>query len=353
MLIVLALHSLWMIKAQTEYRKAYIITNSNDTLFGTIDFTGDENLYVKCRFKNASHQITEYKPFDIKGFRFIDGKYYVSKYSKSRDQIKPIFAEYLVKAIRNLYYYRDYTSHFLIDYHLDTTTDIPYYQKIVNRDDVNYYYNSTLHIGYLKNYFSDCKAITDTIDKIETPTVENLVALTKRYHHLVCGDSGCIVYYKPRPKFSVAIEPVYGMNQYQRMDIEDRPNFIVEYGLLAYIWLPTANENLYFKTGYMYSQFTAYGYVTSLYRIPIGFEYVFPNQWIKPTFGIGVNAFFEGENSLYQGTAPTIYASAGLLIKINKFVYWEISLQSDLLAFNYYTHLLLSDGGETGLFFKF
>ena len=78
-IIVLLLTSIG-VWAQRDYRKGYIITNEQDTIFGWVDYRGDIRNAKVCSFKKSeTGQATEYTPLDIVAYRYIDSKYYVSK----------------------------------------------------------------------------------------------------------------------------------------------------------------------------------------------------------------------------------------------------------------------------------
>ena len=96
------------IQAQRDYRKGYIITNQQDTVYGWIDYRGDIRNSKVCSFKKTeTDQATEYSPSDIAAYRFINSKFYVSKNVGSEYVPKLVFLEYLVNGLANLYYFRD------------------------------------------------------------------------------------------------------------------------------------------------------------------------------------------------------------------------------------------------------
>ena len=106
------------VQAQRDYRKGYIITNRQDTIYGWIDYRGDIRNSKVCSFKKTENdQATEYSPSDILAYRFIDSKFYVSKNVGTADAPNQVFLEYLVNGLANLYYFRDENSndHYYIE----------------------------------------------------------------------------------------------------------------------------------------------------------------------------------------------------------------------------------------------
>ncbi len=332
------------LNAQNDYRKGYILTLNQDTVFGEIRFRGDMANSLKCTFKDNTGFIRDYKPDEIKSYRYLNGKYYISKIVKNDNATVNLFAEYLVQGKKNLYYYRNNSgTHFLIDFINDTLTEIPYHEDIVKIEDVNYLKTSTLHIGYLKTYFNDCPAVFDEIDKISKPYFENLVKLTKNYHHFVCKDSGCIVYYKPERPLRFGIEPVFGISDLRRMN----SGIATEKGVYIYLWLPRSNENLYFKTGIFNLKDTILFNNSnfSIDRIPFDLEYLFPYKIIKPKVDFGINAY-------YFQTLMSISTSIGFLIKAKDHIFFDLSFSSDLMNLSLQPHFFISHSFEFGLLFK-
>lgn len=142
--------------AQEDIRKGFIIDSVGDTIHGMIDFQGDMKNSEECIFYDKNAQPITYKPFDIQGYRFNGGKFYVSKKVEANDTLFEIFAEYIVDATKDLFYYRDMKGfHYLISYDDSTLVEIPYKEKVIRKNGEKYLYESTKHIGYLKTYFDD------------------------------------------------------------------------------------------------------------------------------------------------------------------------------------------------------
>ena len=104
--------------AQSDFRPGYIIYNNGDTLTGLIDYKGNQANARKCVFKlSKDDQEEKFTPEDIKAYRFIDSKYYVSKKILTEDSIETqLFLEYLIDGIVDVFYYRDLSDeNYLID----------------------------------------------------------------------------------------------------------------------------------------------------------------------------------------------------------------------------------------------
>ena len=106
-LFVLVFLHFFFIKSysQSDFRNAYVITNENDTIKGFIDYKGNNSNARKCLFrKKEDGEILEFSPEQIKSYRFLNGKYYVSKSIQNKDKIESKFLEYLIDGIVDIYY---------------------------------------------------------------------------------------------------------------------------------------------------------------------------------------------------------------------------------------------------------
>jgi hypothetical protein len=330
--------------AQPELRDGYIIKLSGDTLFGKVQFHDDVKNSTICNFYQGSNNPESFKPGEISSYRYINGKFYITKVVKTKALISKIFVEYLVKGRKDLYYFRDAVGdHFLINRSNDTVVEVPYSLNIVNKDGTNYFKESTVHKGYLKTYFNECPDLFPRIDAIAKPETDNLISLTKQYHKLTCGDSGCIVYGKPKAQFKMFFEPYVGFTNWKG----SAENYS-HYGAYVYFWLPRSSERLYFKTGVIVSKI--YDDKTySLVKIPLQLEYIRSDKLVRPKVDLGVNFYSVHE----MGGTVTLAANTGFLFQVNKYAAIDINVGSDIWAFTFGTPWFLNYSVGTGLCIQF
>jgi len=344
LLIAALLCSYFVVSAQDDYRDGYIIMPNDSLVYGQVNFRDDMRNSKECTFKDKANNVKTFTPENIKAYCITGGKYYVSKYLKTNESVIHLFAEYLVEGDKSLYYYRDMGgNHFLIDYKSDTLMVIPYKEEVVNIDGTNYLREPQDQRRILKAYFKDCPAIFSKIDKLNKPYFDNLVSITKEYYHLTCGDSGCTVYYKPKPLFKIAIEPQYGVSHFSKY-LLGNSSYQTNFGVNIYLWLPRSNENLYIKTG-----LTSYSQDFTLIKIPIQFEYVFPYRIFKPKVDVGFNYYRIRPEGMGLNTA----LSVGVLIKASDYMYFDFSVETDLFNMSYESKLLLLQAATVGLYLKF
>mgnify|MGYP001384162780 CR=1 FL=1 len=311
---------------QSEFRPGVIMAGSNDSVTGLIDYRNDIQNTLQCRFKADSVNSRIYRPFEIYGYRFTSGKFYISKYIRKKEKTEPFFVEFLVKGKKNLYYMRDESGgHFLIDYHQDTLTEVRYKVDHFHENGYDGIGESKIHQGYLKTYFNDCPSLSKDIERIQVPDINNMVSLTKKYNYLTCGDSGCIVFYKKPYRFRVDVEFRFGMIQYWEYSKSFKP----QYSGLAHFWIPHSNERMYLVAGFAYSELVNYNIKYSIYKVPLKFEYRFPYKVIVPRFEGGVNFMTIGDKYGLGILGLNFPMSAGVMIYPGQFIGLNLGVEGE------------------------
>jgi hypothetical protein len=329
--------------AQTDFRPGYVIKPGGDTLFGEIDYRSDLLMGEVCRFKiNDKENEIRYSPDDIIGYRFIDSKYYISKEVNG----KRLFLEFLIKGKVSIYYLRDNNGdHYFIEKEGIRITEIPYKQEIRHKGDTDYFYESTEHIGVMKYYMLDAPEFQSRIERMGKPEHKNLIKLAEDYHNKVCKDESCVIYEKKIPLFKISMEIVGGI-YYHNFDYSGDPRTYIiikkylQTGVITNLCMPRTSENLYFRSGIIYSNVDAYktteslyfdgtGYHTlieksdnfkkSLFEIPLQLEYIYPKGIVRPKFAYGIN--------IYAPYDLTYSLMGGLNIKLQKSIYLTVMYQ--------------------------
>ncbi len=335
-----------LLNAQKDLRKGFILNTKTDTIKGMLNYQGDIKNSKACVFYSDLGKKKVFQPFDIYGYKFNGGKFYISKNIIKSDTISQVFAECLVSGQKDIYYYRDYSGyHFLINANDSSLIEIPYKQEIIKIGSKSYLRESTQHIEILKSYFLDCPSIYSQIEKMKKPNTRNLISIAKAYHDEVCGENSCIVYKKQKTSIKIAFEPRTEFTKFK-----ENPNYFEQYGGLLHIWLPASNEKLYLKSGLFYSK---HSNDLSMYKIPLQFEYLFPNKLIRPKFDLGFNVYLLNNPSYSEGMALTLATSGGFLVRLTKFMYLDLSFETDILQFTYETDLFLSHSFGLGTFILF
>ena len=333
------------IHAQTDFRPGFIIKHNGDTLKGEIDYRGDILMGKICTFKTSGNESREYYPADIIGYRFTDSKYYVSKNIDGNH----VFLEFLIDGKVKIYYHRDPEGdRYYIDKEGIGLNEIPYEEKIKyteERAQSNYYLSKSIyHIGLLNIYMQDAPNFQSRIAAVEKPDRASLIKLTKDYQAIVCKNEACIVYEKKLPAVKLGLEIVGGIANYpESVNSLNRHNF--ETGILVHIWMPSANEKLFFKSGILFSSINPDAGKESVYKIPISIEYVYPKGIVQPKLAYGIN--------LYSPFFQSVSLSTGINIKLYKSVYLGITYEIEFIpTFFFVPKEIFSQTILTGLMIK-
>ena len=214
--------------AQSDFKRGYIIKNNNDTIYGII--ANKRNTYSAqyCIFKindQAPKQV--FSPEDIKAYRFLDGKYYISNQITEGDVKKRVFLEYLIKGIVNVYYYEDKEG----EHYFANKTGDSILHELKNSDDVysndesgqngssiflksdaTYHFSKREYIGLLKYMFQDSPKVCDEVDNLLL-SHKSLIKIAREYHNSVCSGDECIVYEKKEAKNQLFFGPIIGLNE--------------------------------------------------------------------------------------------------------------------------------------------
>jgi hypothetical protein len=158
---------------QSDFREGYYITLENDTVYGLIANFNENRNSKTCTFKlNKDAEILKFGPLDIKAYRFTDGKFYISKKSKSKmKKRKSFLLNFYLKGIASLYFYNDIKGeHYLLE-----TKDEKLYELSNEEKELyiegkgKYLVKSNKHIGLLKAALADCLKFRPILKKPNLP----------------------------------------------------------------------------------------------------------------------------------------------------------------------------------------
>lgn len=300
--------------AQTDFREGYYITLENDTVFGLVDYRGEVKNSQVCIFKQEELSApVKFEPTEIQGYRFIDGKFYISNQINTANEEKTVFLEFLVNGITNLYFYRDINNYmyFIEDKNgkLLLLSNEVITSNIEGKGEVQR--NSNKYIGVLRATFADCKEIQPQINNVGLGH-KSLIEITKSYHNYVCDTEECIVYEKKVPSAKVRFAPVLktGVANFH-FDNSIFSNFAFNTevyfgaGFLMSTVFPGINEKLSFEAGLDFNVYNFHGsfeelntytsikefydvYLDLLSLQPtISVKYTFPTGKFRPTVAVG------------------------------------------------------------------
>lgn len=351
--------------AQQNFKSGYVITLSNDTVFGEVQLVGDKEMSEHCVFKEQHGVVKTFTANDINGYCIPKVKYYVSKEFNG----KKIFFEFLIKGRLNVYYLRDGKN--INQYYIENDSlgmqALPYMEEIRRYEgkgiekSYGYLYESTKHNGILKLFMQDAPDVAKDIDRMTKPNHESLIKVAKKYHNIVCDGEACIIY-KQSKTLKIGVEAFAGTISYNRKRSESIDNtFLPQIGVMGTIWLPREGSNLYFKTGLLLTFLKDIDWINSGYgkqngeydlylaqkktiytTIPLILESRFPtNSFIEPKVNVGLNVQIP--------ILLTVRAGVGANFNIGKGIYASIDASGDVGIFNesidYYSYSLSAGVG--------
>lgn len=304
---------------QKGYQPGYIITNTNDTINGTINIKTNYQYSKSCDFiSGADQQKHTYQPNDIKAYRINNMKYYVSREVRIDSVVQRVFLEYLVDGIVKLYYLKEPLNE-LYFIEKDTamvplTNDAKVITKkfkggISGEYETSYLKNSNQYKRILQYLFQESPA---TLKKIPTTAFEykSLVKITEDYHNRVCPDKKCIDYTKSINQ-GVSLEPYIGM-AFSSMKLKtssehaNSSNAVIGMQLRFRAFKGYSNWNFLAGLNYSKNSYQGdFGYTIDIYeytyrihsdysilRLPLTVEYAFPTKQIQPFISLSFNSIF-------------------------------------------------------------
>ena len=345
-LLLIAFLFIGSLKGQSVFHPGYIITNQNDTIQGLIDFRGEVRNAKKCYFKKKStDDAQEYSPFMIKGYRFVDGKYYVSRTIKDNDGKEvQVFLEFLLNGIDDLYFYAEPAiNHYYIEKSDGQLIELTNERNLVSIDGKDYYKESKKYIGLLRYVFGDCPQIYPLINKAKLED-KSLIEITKKYHDYMCEGEKCIIYEKKLPVIRFRFSPLVGWdisflklrNNPEYKKINFRMAGSASGGLIMNTSMPRVNEKMSFQGSISFTKNYFYGtsdlavnsefqevYLhSSFLKLTGGAKYTYPKGTWRPTLLIGGNYIqtmkTDGRRIIETNYNSTIYSNEYTDFKIAK-----------------------------------
>lgn len=311
----------------------YVITYQDDTLHGYIDLRSNYLNSQSCKFFEQRDQNSViYSPDDIKAYKLDNGKYYISGVINIDELSKKVFLEYLVDGIVDLYYLKDFQSHY---YFIQNDTSLVrlsnderhYKDEATGKD---YLVASNQYKKVLKYLLSDSESTTQKLTNIRFD-YKSLINIAVDYHNDVCTEYECINYSR-LSKSNIVTEinagmvnswmglktsPDYATANFSFIGCNVRitsPRIFEQWNLLLGLkyyrnkFYDHFRNELYTGSLKTYEIFSKYDIIT----IPLAFEYTFPAKTIKPFLSGGFNNIFILDADHYVNIVTSTGAKGGV-----------------------------------------
>lgn len=292
----------------SQFREGYIITHDNDTIHGNIAYEGAILNSQICRFKlDNNSEIKIYNPKDINSYRFINGKYFVTRKIKIVDKEDFVFLNLLIKGDVSIYSY--FGKRYFLTFNNDSLIELKVKKDTIIKENRIFIVDKNEYIGVLSYYLKDA-GIQSDINNMNLSS-NSLVRLIKEYHKKTNKD-----YYVYEDKnlnsklifnfglttslvnsnlfiwdgYSPKVNDCYSYGLGLKFNITNFPyifsNFILQFGIDYYSILYRYNGNFGSPFPYEVNDGGRL-FDISLLRITGEVEYKIPIRYIQPIIGIG------------------------------------------------------------------
>ena len=201
-----------MLHAQLNPKYGFVITNQNDTIYGTIDYLTDTKCAYQCRFKpDGETEYKVYRPGDISAYRFADnGVFYITKTFSVNGEQKTFFAEYLLQGGVSLFHHKGTEA----DYYFFIDEDGKVASVKNDGNTVQYSYEDLTKKGRVKKKRAALGDVTKIFAKsnkalhdlwVKDINAENLTQITHDYDMAYCPESGDCVQFRYSEKASRSV----------------------------------------------------------------------------------------------------------------------------------------------------
>jgi hypothetical protein len=325
--VAFSLVALFSLNAQTNWKPGYIIYPTGDTIHGSLLYKENRNVSKFCDFKTINGENKQLLPTEITGYRFDEGKFYISKVIKGVANDEPVFVEFMIQGKVSLYRYNDGNDRYFaqkdtVIQELKNTTATQYIES------KNEYYSiqKNEYIGTLGFLFQDANMQAQVNSCEYRP--KSMIKLAKTYHETVCTDEKCIIYersVKPlrvvwgihggvnygRYNYGGMMEAGYEPNfvlgcriEFQNfVDLKEKLSFVIDFDLQksgSYTW--TAIDDNYTDLKYNGQDYRVTNHSNSLtsvdeltvdfksvaLKVPLTFNYLLSTSDIQPYLGVGL-----------------------------------------------------------------
>lgn len=302
---------------QNNLIKGYILLSKTDTLYGELNGGTYYQNSLYCDFKSInSDSIQRYLPSEIDGYRFLDGKFYITRDVFLNGKDSTFFMEFIIDGELDIYFIQDNhkTNHYFASKDGLPLKELQYSNKMLYIDGKYYEKETQKYIGVLNTLTKDCPELEEDIIRLKKPNHKKIIRFSEKYHNIVCTENECIIFEKKVPK-QIHLELASGYKHMVGWTEEYENSGSPYLGFNFYFNNPRFSENGFFGVGFIYDgTYTnkSTGIKESFFRLPLTYGYIKPGKGVQPLIFGGIN--FNNYVSI-----NTVSIIPGLKIDINKF----------------------------------
>jgi hypothetical protein len=301
-----------------------------DTLQGYVNDGGGWRNTRLCLFKTErGTRAVHYKPEDLKAYRFLDDKYYVSNSVFYKNDIREVFTEVLVKGSVELF---SFNSNKKMNYYIRKEEgpliglskeqidvkpkyDVDNYQAYSDKFvtvEINIYRDS------LRSLFGDNETVRSQVDNVNY-NPESLISISKSYIKETCKEEACLTYEKDLKKVRTLFGIYAGvqmakMNYFSGREVSAKNFQSYPVGLFANVPLCQIHDRLSLQFEVNYQKVNCdsgkiiledprenFYFTKTVVGVPIMLKYKIPLHWITPSIGFGKETAFVLNSKLPPG----------------------------------------------------
>ncbi len=278
--------------AQENFVDGYVLLTETDTLYGQVNNGLYSDNAQQCLLKKDGKRTT-YRPQDIFGYRFIEGKFYISKELELDGSVKSVFLEFLIDGQMDIFFLQDTKGRhrYFAEKEGDKIAEITKEESemVTSEEGKTYELDRNRFKGPLFYFTSDVPGFNNEVNKLSSADHKSLIKLGKKYHQQSCGNDDCIVFERTKKrKFKLLIDA--SGNKFFNSEFGDY-NGLYKYGWGAEFLIQNINlnERLYVGIGYIYSGEVPDSYehdseLVPMEEIPISINYIHPRKGLSPYF---------------------------------------------------------------------
>jgi hypothetical protein len=377
--------------SQSDFKPGYIVSLSNDTSYGFIDYRNEGFNAENCIFKKSvDKEKVSYKPEEIKSYYLNEGRYYISEQIVIDSVLKYVFLELLLHGKMDLFYYNP-KSEGLYFIKIDTGNIIfldnreKNKVKIYGSDcSVTYNVENKRYKGILKYQLQDCPEIKSQIDNLYLDQ-KNLIKLAEDYHNYTCVGWKCVKYRKNKSGILVSFGPIVNYfinsailskNGYNIEELDILKNF--SYGMGAEISTNSKFNRLSLLVNYFHLKYNynfsivnpgintykvVFNTIDNCFTVCLGYKY--PKFKVKPLISAGfyyyltTSGHIDSYDTDIRKQIIGINLNAGINYNLRKRLYFVLQFQylpNGVANYNgaaFYFKKFTTFGLNSGLYYTF
>ncbi|KXX71397.1 hypothetical protein [Flammeovirga sp. SJP92] len=187
--------------AQDDWRAGYIIEKSGKKVYGQIDYRASRFNSAQCDFRTNEQSIEKrYLPGEIEGYRFVDGKYYISSSLELKGEEEQVFLEVLISGAVNIYFYKGAKGRYYIQKEGELH-ELKNTEKVVDNGKITYRKELKEYIHLMNYLLADAKMVHQ-VNNLKY-SHDSFIKIAKTYHDKVCFDQECIIYEKKQTPLKI------------------------------------------------------------------------------------------------------------------------------------------------------